>query len=174
MVEIINKLLSLATVFADLFLILGVLYFWLQKENDQIKKFLTKNSILFAWIVALSATLLSLYYSNILGFEPCSLCWWQRVFIYPQAIILGMAYFKKEKIEAVKYSYVLTIIGALFALYQNALYYGAPQIGSCDSSITAISCTKLYILEFGYVTIPMMSLTAFLLIIFFLKIAKKK
>src|SRR3989339_385849 len=109
MVEIINKLLSLATVFADLFLILGVLYFWLQKENDQIKKFLTKNSILFAWIVALSATLLSLYYSNILGFEPCSLCWWQRVFIYPQAIILGMAYFKKEKIEAVKYSYVLTI-----------------------------------------------------------------
>ena len=173
MTEIINKLLSLATVFADIFLVLAILYFWLQKGNDKIKEFLKKHALLFAWLVALSSTLLSLYYSEIVGFEPCSLCWWQRIFIYPQAIILGMAYFKKEA-KAVTYGLVLSIIGTLFALYQNYLYYGGPQILACDSSPEAVSCTKLYVFEFGYVTIPIMSLTAFLLLLFFLKLAKKK
>jgi len=173
MSEIINKLLALATIIADIFLVLAVLYFWLQKGHDKIKKSLEKNSLLFAWLIALSSTLLSLYYSEIVGFEPCSLCWWQRIFIYPQAIILGMAYFKKD-FKIASYGLALSVIGAIIAFYQNYLYYGGPQILACDSSLTAVSCTKLYIFEFGYVTIPIMSLTAFLLMIFFLKLARKK
>lgn len=173
MIEIINKLLSLATVFADIFLVLGVLYFWLQKKHSPIKKFLEKYSLLFAWLISLFAALLSLYYSEIVGFEPCSLCWWQRIFIYPQAIFLGIAYFKKEIKEAINYGLVLSIIGGIVALYQTAIYYGLPQISACDASSTAVSCTKLYVFEFGYVTIPVMALTAFLLMIFFLNLARK-
>ena len=173
MIEIINKLLALGTVIADLFLVLAILYFWLTKDKNKIKSFFQKNGLLFAWLVALFSTLLSLYYSEIVGFEPCSLCWWQRIFIYPQAIILGMAYFKKD-FQATSYSLVLSIIGGIVALYQNYIYYGGSHFFACDSSPTAISCTKLYVFEFGYVTIPIMSLTAFLLMIFFLKTAEKK
>ncbi|OIO19659.1 MAG: hypothetical protein AUJ23_01630 [Candidatus Magasanikbacteria bacterium CG1_02_32_51] len=144
------------------------------KGQDKIKPFFQKNGLLFAWLVALFSTLFSLYYSEIVGFEPCSLCWWQRIFIYPQAIILGMAYFKKEFKNSISYSLVLSIIGTIISLYQNYLYYGGKGLFLCSSNPVAISCTKLYVFEFGYVTIPIMALTAFLLIIFFLKIAEKK
>ncbi|MFA7314995.1 MAG: disulfide bond formation protein B [Candidatus Magasanikbacteria bacterium] len=172
MTEIINKILALATVLADIFLILAILYFWFTKGTDKIKSFFEKNGLLLAWLVALSSTILSLYYSEIVGFPPCSLCWWQRIFIYPQAIILGMAYFKKD-FKIVSYDLALSVVGAVIAFYQNYIYYGGTQFLACDSSPTAISCTKLYIFEFGYVTIPVMSLTAFLLMILFLKLQKK-
>ena len=173
MTEIINKLLSLGTLLAHIFLIIALILIFVKKEKNCIKDFFGKHGLLFAWLVTLFSTVLSLYYSEIVGFEPCSLCWWQRVFLYPQAIFLGIAYFKKEFKYSSLYAIVLSIIGGVFALYQNALYYGAPQIDTCDGSATAVSCTKLYILEFGYITIPIMSLTAFLLIIMFLKLQKK-
>ncbi|EKE07678.1 MAG: disulfide bond formation protein DsbB [uncultured bacterium] len=150
-----------------------MVYIFITKENNFVKKFLEKYGLLLAWLVAVFSATLSLYYSDIVGFEACSLCWWQRIFIYPQAIFLGIAYFKKEFRYSSLYAIVLSIIGMLIGIYQNALYYGVPQIGACDSSLTAVSCTKLYILEFGYITIPVMSLTAFLLMIFFLKLQKK-
>ncbi|EKE07337.1 MAG: disulfide bond formation protein DsbB [uncultured bacterium] len=173
MTEIINKLLSLGTLLSHIFLIIAIILLLIKKEKNFIKDFFGKHGLLFAWLIALFSAVLSLYYSEIVGFEPCSLCWWQRVFIYPQAIFLGIAYFKKEFQHSSLYAIVLSIIGGVIGIYQNALYYGAPQIGACDGSATAVSCTKLYILEFGYITIPIMSLTAFLLIIFFLNLARK-
>ena len=173
MTEIINKLLATATLLSHVFLVIALVYIFITKENNFVKKFLEKYGLLLAWLVAVFSATLSLYYSDIVGFEACSLCWWQRIFIYPQAIFLGIAYFKKEFRYSSLYAIVLSIIGMLIGIYQNALYYGVPQIGACDSSLTAVSCTKLYILEFGYITIPVMCLTAFLLMIFFLKLQKK-
>lgn len=172
MTEIINKFLALGTILSDIFLILIVLYFWLIKGDDKIKQFFKKNGLLLAWLIALASVLFSLYYSEIVGFEPCSLCWWSRVFTYPQAIILGMAYFKKEYKNSISYCLVLTILGTIISLYQNYLQYGGTGLFACSS--TAVSCTKLYVFEFGFVTIPIMSLTVFLLLLFFLKVSKKQ
>jgi len=156
MTEIINKLLATATLLSHVFLVIALVYIFITKENNFVKKFLEKYGLLLAWLVAVFSATLSLYYSDIVGFEACSLCWWQRIFIYPQAIFLGIAYFKKEFRYSSLYAIVLSIIGMLIGIYQNALYYGVPQIGACDSSLTAV-----------------MSLTAFLLMIFFLKLQKK-
>ncbi|MFA7245472.1 MAG: disulfide bond formation protein B [Candidatus Magasanikbacteria bacterium] len=171
MIEIVNKLLATGTLLSHIFLIVVLIYIFWKKENNLAKKFFGQYGLLLAWLMALFSALLSLYYSEIVGYLPCSLCWWQRVFIYPQAIFLGIAYFKKEFKHSYLYALTLTILGAIIGVYQNLLYYlGTENSIACD---TAVSCTKLYILEFGYVTIPMMSLTAFILMIFFLKMQKK-
>ena len=169
-----TEVLSVLTIIAQIeIVILLILMYLNRKKKSKLFKKIIKISDMYAFLIAIISTLGSLYYSEIVGFEPCSLCWWQRVFIYPQAIFLGIAYFKKEFQHSSLYAIVLSIIGGVIGIYQNALYYGAPQIGACDGSATAVSCTKLYILEFGYITIPIMSLTAFLLIIFFLNLARK-
>jgi disulfide bond formation protein DsbB len=110
------------------------------------------------------AVALSLVYSNIIGYPPCDLCWWQRVFLYPQAVIFAVALFaRKDEASAaiaLKSSLVLSTLGIAIAAFQ---YYGQiwnPHIlGACQS--TGVSCAKIYFTHFGYITLPLMSLTAY-------------
>lgn len=124
-----------------------------------------------AFVIAASGTLVSLIYSEVIGFAPCELCWVQRIFLYPHVIILGLALWKNTK-DAARYCLALSGIGALVALYH---FYGQSfnpsALPGCDA-IGGASCAVRYFVEFGYVTIPLMSLTAFLLIIIFLLLAK--
>lgn len=116
-----------------------------------------------ALAVSLSAVAGSLVYSNIIGYEPCVLCWWQRVFLYPIPILLVVALYKREIIS--RYVAVLAVPGAVLAAYHyygqmfniSALPCAAPVAGG-------VSCASRYVFEFGYITIPMMSFTVFALI----------
>ena len=114
--------------------------------------------------MATISVLVSLTYADIIGFEPCKLCWVQRIFLYPQAIILGLALWKKTK-DAGIYCLYLSVIGGLIALYH---FYGQSfnpsALPACDA-VGGVSCAVRFFVEFGYITIPMMSLTAFSLII---------
>lgn len=65
-------------------------------HRTPVVKFLAKNAFLFSFLIVASASLGSLFYSEIIGFEPCKLCWYQRVFMYPQVIIFGIALWKKK------------------------------------------------------------------------------
>ncbi|OGZ79497.1 MAG: hypothetical protein A2312_00255 [Candidatus Staskawiczbacteria bacterium RIFOXYB2_FULL_32_9] len=130
--------------------------------------FFGKYALFFAFVVVLIATLGSLFYSEVAGYEPCKLCWFQRILMYPQVIILGMAFLKKD-IGVVSYSIVLSAIGVVIAGYHYLL-----QIGVASSSVGcsvvgySISCAQRFVMGFGYITIPMMAFTAFLLIIVFM------
>src|SRR6185369_1050871 len=96
------------------------------------------------------------------------LCWYQRIVMYPQVIILGMAAWKKDY-SIWLYSRVLSSIGLVIAIYQ---YYGQMfNEGALPCSTAIDSCAKLYFVEFGYITIPMMALSifAFLTILSFFK-----
>jgi len=110
--------------------------------------------------VALVSTLSSLYYSEIAHFIPCDLCWFQRIFMYPLVIMLGLAIIKKKD-EIIDYSLGLVAVGTLISLYHNYIYYSAETTNFC--SIVA-PCTQKYITSFGYISIPLMALTAFLMI----------
>jgi len=127
--------------------------------------FFSDFSIELAFLTALAGLIGSLFYSNIAGFVPCLLCLWQRVFLYPQVVILGIALITKDN-GVRKYSIALSAIGALIATYHTYLQFGGTSLINCAAS--GVGCEHVYFMEFGYVTIPTMALTAFALIIIFL------
>ncbi len=172
-ISFVNHSLAVFTLGAHLFLILGGLYFLLSRrsEANHIISFFRRNSLALAFIVTLASTAASLFYSEVAGFEPCYLCWFQRIFMYPQVVLLGMALARKE-FKIVNYSLVLALLGGLVSLYHNYIYYGGSSPLPCNAFGLGASCLRVYVLEFGYITIPLMALTGFLLLIFFLLLAR--
>lgn len=132
--------------------------------GGKIISFTSNNALLGVFIVSIIATIGSLMYSEIAGFEPCKLCWFQRIFMYPQVLILGLAIWKRDS-GAILYGLFLSIVGALIALYHYLLQLGVFESAPC--SATGVSCDKVYSFYYGYITIPMMALSAFALIIIF-------
>jgi disulfide bond formation protein DsbB len=128
-------------------------------------QFLGRRGTYIAFTAAFLATLGSLIYSDVIGYEPCKLCWFQRIFMYPQAILLGLALWKQN--AAVRlYAIVLSAIGAVIAAYHYLSQLGwNPLDLECASIGYAVSCAKVFVMEFGYITLPVMALSAFALII---------
>ncbi|MBD2869365.1 disulfide oxidoreductase [Paenibacillus arenilitoris] len=114
-----------------------------------------------AWAAAVLATAGSLYLSEVMHFQPCSLCWFQRIFMYPLALLLGIAYARSDTGIAA-YALPLAAIGGGFSLYHTVL-----QKLPHDSALAAcgpVSCQGDYLNWFGFITIPMLALAAFAII----------
>ena len=73
-----------------------------------------------AWAMAMVATLSALFIGEVMGMTPCVLCWYQRIFMFPLAIILTMAAFAEDRRGAV-YALPLAVCGAAIAAYHTAL-----------------------------------------------------
>lgn len=116
-----------------------------------------------AWLTALVATVGSLFFSEVMGFVPCSLCWYQRIFVYPIAVLLTLGVYRGDR-QAVVYSFPLAALGWLFAFYHNLLMWGIiPETASpCRSGIP---CSTGYIEYFGFITIPLLSFVALSLLL---------
>jgi len=115
------------------------------------------------FLQSLTATFGSLYFSEIIGFPPCVLCWYQRICMYPLLVIFTIGLLKPDK-NMVLYAFPLAIIGFVIAFYHNLLYYQIlpESLTPCEAGI---SCTTKYIEWFGFVTIPLLSLIAFTVIL---------
>lgn len=118
--------------------------------------------LLFAWFSATIATLGSLYFSEVLHFIPCTLCWYQRIFMYPLAIILGIAFYRNDS-GIYRYVLPLSIIGMIISGYHIALQK-LPYLQEFEMCKTGVPCSKDYLNLFGFITIPMMAFTAFMII----------
>lgn len=120
-----------------------------------------KNSLLLiAWIVSIVATGGSLFFSEVMGFIPCTLCWYQRILMYPLTILLGIAYFKKNN-GIFLYTLPMTIIGLSISSYH---YYLQQFASKGDNGLCQMGCSGKYIDWFGFITIPFMALIAFIII----------
>lgn len=121
-----------------------------------------------AWLIACLATLGSLFFSEVMKFPPCVLCWYQRICMYPLVVILIAGLFPVSKV-VVKFSLPLVTMGWLISVYHNLLYYKIlPE--SAAPCIQGISCTSVHIEWFGFITIPFLSFIAFsgiLILLFF-------
>lgn len=170
LVNIVNKVLSLGTIFIQvLILILLINLTFFRKKDNQFLIFIKKYTFIFGFLIALGAFVMSLFYSEIVGYPPCELCWMQRIFLYPQLILFGMELYKKEK-SIVDFSMVFAIIGSLISIYHIYVENGGTRglacaTGTSVSNVNQVSCAVRYIYEFGYVTMPIMCLTASLFII---------
>ncbi|MFD1954428.1 disulfide oxidoreductase [Paenibacillus thailandensis] len=131
---------------------------------------LRRNALYLAWVVALAATGGSLYFSEIEGYIPCSLCWFQRIFMYPQAIMLGIAAYRGDR-DIIKYSLPLVAVGGLISLYHN-LEIWFPQLAEVAPCRAGVPCNFDYLNWLGFVTIPLMALVAFALIAVLLLIGR--
>ena len=156
--------------------VLGLALGWFLGGKDSIRSFFKDQGVLIAFFAVLIAVLGSLIYSEILGYEPCKLCWIQRIFLYPQLVVLGFALYGKHKgsYALLDSAFALSILGGIVALYHYLLQLGIIPEGSCAAIGSAVSCAKQFVLAFGFITIPMMSLSAFALIIFSLQLARSR
>ncbi|EOP67883.1 disulfide oxidoreductase [Bacillus cereus VDM006] len=133
--------------------------------------------ILFSsWSISFIATLGSLYLSEIMKYEPCTLCWYQRILMYPLVLLLGTAIIRKDYRIGI-YSLIFAIIGACIAAYHYSLQK-IPFLSENGTSCGRIPCTGDYLDWFGFITIPFLALIAFLLIIIcgfiLMKISKER
>lgn len=120
------------------------------------------NILLSMWVVALVATAGSLYFSEIRGYVPCTLCWIQRIFMYPLVLIIGIAYAQKN-VRIALTALVFSLIGGCISLY----HYGLQKLDFLSDSAPScgqVPCTGQYINWLGFITIPFLALTAFILI----------
>lgn len=164
------------TLISQIFLGIFVIIFFLEKltkSNKSVKKIiqtLSSNSLSFAFLVSVVATLGSLFLSEVALFIPCKLCWFQRIFMYPQVLLLGIATFKND-FGVRMYIIPLSAIGLTIAIYHYILQMSPIPLPCTDE---VASCAARQFAQFGYITIPLMSLTAFFLILVFMFLSKKK
>lgn len=129
------------------------------------KEEITSNQYLLygGWIVALISTVGSLFFSEVMQLPPCVLCWYQRIAMYPLILVIGTGIALRD--DRLKfYALPLALIGLAISIYHNLLYYGIiPE--SITPCTQGISCTSRQIEWFGFITIPLLALTAFLIIL---------
>ncbi len=114
-----------------------------------------------ALLVAATCTVGSLYYSEVMHYTPCKLCWFQRIFMYPLVVLLGIAVARKDR--SVRRDVLpLSLIGGAISIYHYQLQR-FPQQRTSMCTIDA-PCTAKEVEQFGFVTIPMMALVGFALI----------
>ena len=121
------------------------------------------NILFLCWLLVSVSAMGSLFFSFVMEFAPCVLCWYQRIFLFPLVLILAIGLFPFDK-KVVKYALPLAIAGWLTAVYHNLLYAGfiPKSIQPCSQGV---SCTEEYINLFGFLSIPMLSLLSFSTII---------
>jgi disulfide bond formation protein DsbB len=125
-------------------------------------KITNKAIIYIALIQALVATFGSLYLSVILKWQPCLLCWYQRIFMYPLVVIIGVGMILKTK--GLKYFVLpLTFIGLLISIYHNLLQYGVIAEKNAVCSIVNPCVTNYHVLS-TFITVPLLSMVAFIII----------
>ncbi len=112
--------------------------------------------------VATTATLGSLYLSEVVHLVPCTYCWYQRIAMYPLVLLLGIAAWRKDQDIRI-YAAALSLVGAVIAFYHRIIQVFPEMNGSACSS--GVPCTAAYFTLFGFVTIPYMALSGFLLIL---------
>ena len=134
---------------------------------------MTARNLTYAtWLTAIVATLGSLYFSDVMHLPPCVLCWYQRIFLYPLAILVGIGIWQKDP-RLPTYVLPLSIIGLGIALYHNLLYYHILPESAAPCS-AGVSCTIKLIEWFGFITIPLLSLAAFTIMTVLMLIVKRK
>ena len=133
----------------------------------------TQWLMLFAvWAIATIATLSSLFFSEIVKLPVCSLCWYQRIAIYPLVLIMPLALFPLDK-KVIGYAGILTLFGWLVALFHVLLVAGIiPK--AAQPCVQDIPCSETHLNLFGFLNMPMMSLLTFTLMGVLLFLAKNR
>lgn len=167
----LNFILALGALLLQIGVVVLLLLYFFKKDSPTLQ-LLGKYGIQIVFLLSLGGVIFSLTYSEIFGFVPCGLCWLQRIFLYPQLILSGIALIKRERFIA-DYLISLSVVGSIIALYQHYLQMGGKEIAGCPVVGAGADCAKRILFEFGYMTFPLMSFSIFAFIIVLMMITIK-
>jgi disulfide bond formation protein DsbB len=169
-VHYLNVFLGAGAIVLQVFSVVTLFLLYFGPKKSGFLDFVNKHFLPLGFVITLSAALFSLVYSEIIKFAPCYLCWWARVFMFPQAFLFGVALWNKDR-NVVRYSSLLLFAGFLVSVYHNLGYYFAESSNlPCDAS--GVSCYQRLVSEFGgYISIPMLSLTSLVAMIALVSVA---
>lgn len=126
-----------------------------------------------AWLIAVIASLSALFIGEVMGQTPCHLCWLQRAFMFPLAIVLGVACLRPDG-EGWRYGLPLAICGLLLAGFHSLVFLGfvTERITTCSGQ--GVSCSSAEMTIFGGIPLPVLALLAFSAIAALLILARTK
>lgn len=166
LIEEVTETLTQATILADVLLVAGWVGWLVRRRGvavgrlELVYRWIEENGLVLAWLMAVIATGGSLFFSEVAGYQPCVLCWYQRILMYPLVLILGLAVLKKDT-GILPYMLVMSLMGLAIALYHYYVQVSGVEILPCSVLGYSVSCTEQFVLRYGYVTIVAMSATAF-------------
>ena len=125
-----------------------------------------------AWLVSLVGTLGSLFFSEVMKFPPCAMCWYQRVGLYPLVVVFAVGLLYRDR-QVIRYAWPLVGFGLACAVYHLGIYYQVipESIAPCTPGV---SCSTKQIEWFGFITIPLLSFVGFMAITVLLGLFQKK
>lgn len=134
---------------------------WRLVKGPQVAEILGPSALWLAWLVAFVATVGSLIYSEVIGFEPCRLCWFQRIAMYPLSVVLLVGAIRRDW-AAKYYALPLSLVGLGISVWHYLVQaFPALEGGSCDLNNP---CSSKYVDVFGFISIPFMAGSAFIVI----------
>jgi len=174
LIENTNYIFALGTVLLQVLSFALLIVFIFQKRVPLFRDVAAQVGAWGLWAafgVTFAASVMAIFYSDVLGFDACPLCWWQRVFLVPQVFLLGLAAWKRDAYMA-EYSIILSIFGAAIALYQHVLQMMPGSGLPCPA--TGTSCALRILFEFGYITFPLMAFSVFAFLIILMLFVRSK
>lgn len=170
---ILITLMAIGIIALNVLLVIFVAALFVPQWRERALARVRSNSrliVLILSVVSVAGTLLMEYVGLL---DPCLLCWWQRVFMYPIAIVSLVAFIKNTDFsEIADYVLALSLIGGAIALYQHMLQVlPSGSLLPCDA---AGECSKRLVFEFGFVTIPWMALSVFAVLILVALVSRRK
>ncbi|MDP3955978.1 MAG: disulfide bond formation protein B [bacterium] len=167
MTEFVSTVLALLTIIANILAVLLAFDLWYygtaRRSESRVITFAESYGIEAVFIISFIAMVGSLYYSNVAGYTPCVMCWYQRIAMYPMAVLGAVALYVKKS-HLFLYTLPLSLIGMFLSGYHYLLQVGVIESLSCSTVGYSISCSENFVLRYGYITIPMMAFSAFTLI----------
>lgn len=151
---------TVATMFASL-LVVGLVGLVAALFSDQVRALVRRFALEITGVVATAATLGSLYFSEVADFVPCKLCWYQRIAMYPLAVLLVMAAVKRDR-NMLRYARVIAVAGFVVSAYHVWIQWFPEKSNFCEFDNP---CSARWVESFGRVTIPQMAGLSFVLIV---------
>lgn len=169
----LNLFLGVGAIILQIFSVLALFVLFFVSKNKSKNfylDFIDKHFLVLSFLLSFFASVFPLVYSEVANFPPCYLCWWQRIFMFPLVFMFGVALWDKDR-RVIRYVLPLVCVGFLLSAYQNFFYYfGANSNLPCD--VSGVSCYQRLVSVFGgYISIPMLALTAFFSILSLLTVA---
>lgn len=160
-IESLNYILGIGGLVA--LLVTGILIFD-AKTQKALVPLIQKWGLIVAFCATISGATLTLIYSEIFGFIPCGLCWFERILLYPQVLILGIALYYRDT-HVTRYGIGLSIVGVVISLYHHYIQMGGSELIKCPAAGTGANCADRFMFEFGFVTFPFLSAILFAFLI---------
>ena len=143
------------------------------RENDMNVRQPMNYYMFIAWLIALTASLGALYIGEVLGRAPCVLCWYQRIFMFPLAIMLMIAVYRSD-LSVIPFAIPLSLCGAAVATFHTLLYFKIIPEAIKPCTASGPSCSGDAMTLWGFLPLPALALVAFILIFLNLAILHRK